>query len=46
MYGDNEMPGLTPRAIESIWASIESQSKRGGEYSVSVYMAELYLVRG
>ena len=45
MYGDEKMPGLTPRAIENIWVSIDSQSKRGWDFSVSVYMAELYLVR-
>ncbi len=44
MYGDKSMPGLTPRAVESVWKSIDSQSKRGGDYSVSMYMAELYLV--
>ena len=44
MYGDKMTPGLTPRAIESIWRSIDAQSNRGGDYSVSVYMTELYLV--
>lgn len=46
MYGDKSMPGLTPRAIECVWKSIDAQAKCGGAstYSVSMYMAELYLV--
>ena len=44
MYGTKEQPGIAPRTVSEIWDLIErDRAERGFEFSVKVYMAELYL---
>ena len=43
MYGSPEQPGVAPRSVDAIWRNIEVQKARGAQFTVSVYMAELYM---
>ena len=44
MYGTKDEPGMAPRTVDEIWACVaRDRTERGLEFTVKVYMAELYL---